>query len=141
MATQIYRSRGAHRTRHARLETLLDQQDARLRKRRLIVRDSRLDATSGVTDPEEQALDAEEEGIAFSLLALTSRTVQGIETALQRLEAGTFGTCVDCQRRISSARLRAIPFAARCLACQKGHDSAMGRREGVVPGQVRIVGQ
>ena len=73
-------------------------------------------------DFEEHALDAEEQVLGFSVLEITSRTVHGIETALQRLEAGEFGTCSDCRCRISDARLRALPFAGRCLTCQAKHD-------------------
>ena len=133
MATLIHGARGADRTRHGKLEALLSQQDAILRQRRQILRDGLPTATSGVMDFEEHALDAEEQGIGFSVLALTSRTVQGIETALQRLEVGEFGTCSDCRCRISDARLRAMPFAALCLACQERHDMAVGWRERVRP--------
>ena len=38
-------------------------------------------------DDEEHSLGAEGRGVGFSVLELTSRTVQGIEAALQRLEA------------------------------------------------------
>lgn len=94
-----------------------------LRHRRQILRDGRPTWMSGVMDDEEHSLDAEGRGVGFSVLELTSRTVQGIEAALQRLEAGVFGTCFDCRGRISRARLRALPFAAACLACQQGQDT------------------
>lgn len=98
-------------------------------------------ATTGVLDLEEQALDAEEQGIGFSLLELTSRTVHRIETALQRLEAGQLGTCSDCRCRISDARLRALPFAARCLACQERHDLLAGWRERAAWARTGALGQ
>ena len=129
MATMAHRARGAERERHATLERLLRQHRALLQERRQVLRDSLPAATTGVLDLEEQALDAEEQGIGFSVLELTSRTVHGIETALQRLEAGQLGTCSDCRCRISDARLRALPFAALCLACQERHDLAAGWRE------------
>lgn len=40
-----------------------------------------------------------------------------IEEALQRLDAGTYGRCVDCGESIPRARLEARPTAARCVAC------------------------
>ncbi len=141
MATLIHGARGADRTRHGKLEALLSQQDATLRQRRQILRDGLPTATSGVMDFEEHALDAEEQGIGFSVLALTSRTVQGIETALQRLKVGGFGACSDCRCRISDARLRAMPFAALCLACQERHDLAVGWRERVASGHAGSIGQ
>jgi DnaK suppressor protein len=122
MATMTHRIRGADRARQEKLEQLLSQQGTILRNRKQVLRDGLPTATSGVMDFEEHALDAEEQGLGFSVLDLTSRTVHGIETALQRLEAGEFGTCSDCRCRISDARLRALPFATVCLACQARHD-------------------
>jgi DnaK suppressor protein len=119
MATVIHRIRNADRARHEKLEQLLSLQGTVLRNRKQILRDSQ---PSGVMDVEERSLDAEEQGVGFSLLELTSQTVQGIEAALQRLEAGEFGTCSDCRSRISNARLRALPFAAMCVACREKRD-------------------
>lgn len=38
--------------------------------------------------------------------------------ALERLDAGTYGQCVDCGRTIPDERLDARPEAARCVDCQ-----------------------
>jgi RNA polymerase-binding transcription factor DksA len=124
MATMIHRIRTADRARHETLGQLLRLQGRVLRNRKQLLRDSQ---PSCVMDVEERSLDAEEQGVRFWLLELTSRTVQGIETALQRLETGTFGTCADCWCRISGPRLRALPFAALCLACQAKHDLPRSR--------------
>ena len=121
MATLFRRTRNADRARHERLEQLLSLQGTVLRNRKQTLRESQ---PSGVMDFEERSLDAEEERVGLSLLELTSQTVQGIETALQRLEAGAFGKCSDCGCRIGDARLRALSFASLCLACQEKHDIA-----------------
>lgn len=41
-----------------------------------------------------------------------------VETALARLEAGSWGTCRRCGSPIAEARLEALPWAAYCIACQ-----------------------
>ena len=41
-----------------------------------------------------------------------------IEAALGRLRAGAFGLCEDCHGEIPLPRLRAMPTARLCLACQ-----------------------
>lgn len=41
-----------------------------------------------------------------------------VDAALSRIQNGDFGRCTKCGAQISSERLEAIPFAARCLACQ-----------------------
>jgi RNA polymerase-binding protein DksA len=51
-----------------------------------------------------------------------------IDSALQRLSAGTYGVCTNCEQAIPMARLEAEPTAVRCIHCQelyeKTHASA-----------------
>jgi DnaK suppressor protein len=150
MATMFHHIRDTDRARQETLEQLLGQEDAILRNRKQILRDGLPTETSGAIDLEEHSLDAEEQGVGFSVLELTSQTVQRIETALQRLEAGEFGTCSDCRCKISGGRLRALPFAARCLACQEQYDiaaagvgsqAAAGWKERIAFAHLESVGQ
>ena len=55
-------------------------------------------------------------------LALRDRAEQQlamVDDALERLAAGTFGTCVRCGRPIAAERLEALPWAPRCIDCQR----------------------
>ena len=45
--------------------------------------------------------------------------LRGLEGALERLVDGTYGLCKDCGEEIPFVRLRAQPYAVRCLACQE----------------------
>ncbi len=47
-----------------------------------------------------------------------------VEAALARLDAGTFGTCVDCGKPIPDARLEVRPEAARCVEDQATYEAA-----------------
>ena len=38
-----------------------------------------------------------------------------IRAALERIEEGTYGLCVTCGKPITSQRLEALPYAARCI--------------------------
>jgi len=38
------------------------------------------------------------------------------------VDAGTFGICLDCEEEINPKRLAAVPWAARCVACQERAD-------------------
>jgi DnaK suppressor protein len=42
-----------------------------------------------------------------------------IDTALGRIEEGTFGTCENCSRPISPERLEAMPWATLCIDCKR----------------------
>jgi DnaK suppressor protein len=48
--------------------------------------------------------------------------------ALSRLDAGEYGSCIDCGVEIPAARLRAQPFASRCVACQDRAERTSGIR-------------
>ena len=39
-------------------------------------------------------------------------------SALKRVEAGTYGKCVECGDTIKAARLKALPEVDTCLICQ-----------------------
>ncbi len=55
-------------------------------------------------------------------LALRDRSDQQlvlVDEALARLDDGTFGTCVRCGQPIATERLEALPWAARCIDCQR----------------------
>lgn len=82
-------------------------------------------STEGRDDLEHIDTDSLED-IAFSVLQLRAQTADRISDALVRLDGGHYGRCVDCEKAISESRLRALPFAARCLACEAGHERAAG---------------
>jgi DnaK suppressor protein len=44
--------------------------------------------------------------------------LQKIEAALKRIEAGTFGTCLECGDPIGAKRLEARPVATLCIDCK-----------------------
>jgi DnaK suppressor protein len=45
-----------------------------------------------------------------------------VREALGRIEDGSYGLCVDCGREIRRARLKAVPWASRCVPCQEAED-------------------
>lgn len=42
-----------------------------------------------------------------------------VDEALARLDEGTYGRCLDCGKPIPPERLEALPWAARCIDCQR----------------------
>jgi RNA polymerase-binding protein DksA len=57
--------------------------------------------------------------IDYTLEENSEHVLSSIEQALQRIENGTFGTCVRCAKQIAEERLEAIPYATRCIDCQR----------------------
>jgi DnaK suppressor protein len=51
--------------------------------------------------------------------------IERLRAALARLEAGSYGRCLECGASIGAARLRALPDATTCVACQGRHEQAV----------------
>jgi DnaK suppressor protein len=56
--------------------------------------------------------------LEFALLQMRSETLARIDEALDRLDAGDYGRCVECGEEITAERLKALPFAIRCRDCE-----------------------
>jgi RNA polymerase-binding transcription factor DksA len=54
----------------------------------------------------------------LALSASARQAVEEIDRALFRMETGIYGVCERCSKRISVARLEALPFAALCIDCK-----------------------
>jgi len=61
---------------------------------------------------------------AEASLEAMGRQRVAIQAALRRLEAGSYGQCVDCGDLVPEGRLEARPDASRCVACQAKYDRA-----------------
>jgi RNA polymerase-binding transcription factor DksA len=72
-----------------------------------------------------------EEELDLILLENEAQILEECQDALVRIEAGTFGRCEKCRRKIPRARLAAIPYVRYCLSCaqeQEGAGAAQQRR-------------
>ncbi len=114
------------------LRELLDEQEADVRKEYAVQRGRAAEAQSAHQFDED--LDRGEESVALAQSDVDSaieehlrRELNQINYARQRLNDGSFGTCVDCGAHIGYSRLRAYPTATRCVSCQSRHEQH-GRR-------------
>jgi RNA polymerase-binding protein DksA len=55
----------------------------------------------------------------YTLEENAESVLQEINSALTRMEAGTYGRCQNCGQPISPERLEAIPWATRCIDCKR----------------------
>lgn len=58
-----------------------------------------------------------EQEFTLSLLANEGDTLELIESALERIEDGRFGLCVECESTIPKTRLNALPYTPFCVKC------------------------
>ena len=67
----------------------------------------------------DTATETVEREIGNTLEASDGRLLAAIDSALARIENGTYGTCVNCGARIASERLEAMPWATLCIECKR----------------------
>ena len=77
-------------------------------------------AKGGATDDEhdaEGATIAFERAQAMALLEETRTQVEALDTALTRVDTGSYGVCESCGQDIAPERLVARPSATLCITC------------------------
>jgi DnaK suppressor protein len=100
----------------------------RLTQRRLVLRqelhddrlrsDEQLNDRPAVMDQKDHADMLNQTTMDNAELSRDLVELAEVEAALQRLAAGTLGTCQGCGAPIPVARINAQPWASRCMACQ-----------------------
>jgi DnaK suppressor protein len=74
------------------------------------------DGTEDIIDRANNSYNRE---FMFALSDSERQMLLEIEDALERLDGGSFGTCLNCSDEIPKARLRAVPWARYCIDCQE----------------------
>ncbi len=75
----------------------------------------------GLDETEHAEADIQEH-IEVALIQMKGDVLQRVREALDRLDAGEYGYCAECEEEISEKRLQALPFAVRCTACEESHE-------------------
>ncbi|MBT3305850.1 MAG: TraR/DksA family transcriptional regulator [Alphaproteobacteria bacterium] len=70
-------------------------------------------------DFEENAVEMEDDEVLESLGNVALEEIDKLRVAIQRIDNGIYGTCVECNEPISEARLAAVPHATKCMECVK----------------------
>ena len=90
------------------------------------------------TSPDEldRIQHASERDYAMSNLERNFDRLREVQTALGRIDAGTFGICLGCEEIISPRRLAAVPWASFCIVCQYAADGQKASRMEIDPSLV-----
>jgi RNA polymerase-binding protein DksA len=68
-------------------------------------------------DFEEQAAELENSEVVDFLGNFTRDEIVQVKQAIKRIDDGEYGICVSCGESIAIERLKALPFAAKCIRC------------------------
>lgn len=80
--------------------------------------------TDIVQDPIDQAILSNIEELNISIEKNERDEYLRIIRALEMIDTGTYGICIDCGMPISEKRLQMYPNASRCISCQEIYENA-----------------
>ncbi len=75
-----------------------------------------------VEDPIDAVTSSQTKAAAAAETSMASDTLAAVRAALERIQAGNYGVCVECGRPIEPKRLEAVPWTPFCLEDQQKHD-------------------
>lgn len=78
-----------------------------------------------VQDPTDQATLSNFEDLNISIQKTEREEYDMILKALEMIETGSYGVCIDCSAPISEKRLQLYPNATRCISCQESHEGGL----------------
>ena len=79
----------------------------------------------GAEDLVDRANSAHHREFLLSLSGAERDRLLEIEQALERVDEGSFGSCVHCDDEISGPRLQAVPWARYCVSCQERSEQGL----------------
>jgi DnaK suppressor protein len=106
--------------------------EALLRVRRGALEPPKAPGTASA-DPIDAAQARAEERTWLAIVERTRDMQAMADEALARLDAGRYGVCAECEEPIPALRLRALPFAVRCLPCQERCERRAEARNAAAP--------
>ncbi|MCB1694977.1 MAG: TraR/DksA C4-type zinc finger protein [Pseudomonadales bacterium] len=99
-------------------EALRQELEQRLASLQARLASIKRDVTRGHSgDSAEQAQERENDEVVDAIGNETAQSIRGIQLALERISAGTYGICDKCGQDIGPARLEVVPEATRCVNC------------------------
>jgi DnaK suppressor protein len=124
------KSRSIDKQRYRVLKEMLAERRREVKDKLRSLRETLPVEAGVVRDAEEQSVDDFVTEVDMALMQMKSETLSRIDQAISRLENGTYGICQECDREITAARLKALPFAALCRDCQEDTETtARAERE------------
>jgi DnaK suppressor protein len=81
----------------------------------------------GPLDLADTATELRNQEFNYSVSEKERAELAGIDEALVRIDEGVFGECEECGEKITDARLKALPWAPLCIACQEEKEELAAR--------------
>lgn len=82
----------------------------------------------GAADVDDEAVADTIVDVDNAIIGMHLQKARDLNAALDRIQTGTYGICIDCGDDISFERLTAYPTAKRCIICQSRREKTRANR-------------
>ena len=90
-------------------------------------RDASGDLSAYTVHLADMAADTYERELSTNLVSSEQEVLYEIDDALKRMDEGTFGICEQCNKPITTNRLRVVPYASMCIRCRRAKEQTTKR--------------
>lgn len=105
---------------------LLDEKKASLSQEIAKTRSAEEETTEESTqDIADKAVSSYTREFLYSLNDAERNTIQQIDQALDRIDEGTYGFCLNCGNPMNEKRMTAISWSRHCVDCQELHEKGL----------------
>lgn len=98
---------------------LLAQKAELMNNTRKLLKEEASHSPDDLADETDLAASEVNQNLTLRLRDRERLLIQKVETALAKIETGTYGTCEECEEPIEPKRLEARPVATLCIACKE----------------------
>ena len=85
-------------------------------------RDASGDLSAYTVHMADMAADTFDRELSMNIASSEQEILYQIDDALKRLDDGSYGVCQQCNQPIAMSRLKAVPYASLCIACQRSKE-------------------
>ena len=79
----------------------------------------------GAADVDDEAVAGTMVDTDNAIIGMHLQKARDLNSALDRIQTGVYGMCIDCSDDIGLERLSAYPTAKRCIKCQNLHEKTL----------------
>ncbi|MFT6286868.1 MAG: RNA polymerase-binding transcription factor DksA [Alcanivorax sp.] len=93
----------------------LEDRLSRLQARLVSIKKDATQPHSG--DAEDRAQERENDEVVDAIGIETAHTIKVVQSAINKIDNGSYGFCITCKEDIGEKRLQVIPETAQCVGC------------------------
>ena len=108
------------------MDRLKDRRQYLLKEVKHRLKEFRNSGTDRLSDTADIASNMIEDEIVMSIAQGEAKEIEQIDSALEKIKKGMYGSCDNCGKIINKQRLMAIPFVKLCIKCKEEEERYEG---------------